>query len=59
MWPGKDAYYPGTEPHGMLLTTYVNELAFDAITQRSGRRPAGAVVVKENSCPKERSQPLR
>jgi hypothetical protein len=51
MWPGKEAFYTGTEPHGMLLTTYVNELALDAITNRSGRMPAGAVVVKENYMP--------
>ncbi|MGH7901968.1 MAG: hypothetical protein ACRENZ_09545, partial [Thermodesulfobacteriota bacterium] len=24
MWPGKEAFYKGTEPHGPLLTTYVN-----------------------------------
>lgn len=51
MWPGKEAFYTGTEPHGMLLTTYVNELALDAINNRSGRMPAGAVVVKENYMP--------
>src|SRR3990172_11114312 len=32
LFPGKDRLYPGTEPHGMLLTTYVNDLAFDALT---------------------------
>jgi hypothetical protein len=51
MWPGKDAFCTGNEPHGMFLTTYVNELALDAITNRSGRMPAGAVVVKENYMP--------
>ncbi len=25
LWPGKGEMYPGKEPHGSLLTTYVNE----------------------------------
>jgi hypothetical protein len=51
MWPGKDALYAGTEPHGMLLTTYVNESALNAITSGAGMMPAGAIVVKENYMP--------
>lgn len=48
MWPGKDRLYAGQEPHGMLLTTYLNPLALDAVTNRAGALPAGSIVVKEN-----------
>ncbi|MEX2282826.1 MAG: cytochrome P460 family protein [Gemmatimonadota bacterium] len=48
MWPGKDRLYKGTEPHGMLLTTYVNDLAYDAITNGAATLPAGSIVIKEN-----------
>ncbi len=47
-WPGKGELYRGTEPHGMLLTTYVNALALDALTNGAAMMPAGAVIVKEN-----------
>jgi hypothetical protein len=48
MWPGKTARYTGTEPHGMLLTTYVNDRAYNALTSGAATMPAGAVIVKEN-----------
>lgn len=51
MWPGREALYPGTEPHGMLLTTYVNQLGHDAISAGAGTMPVGAIVVKENYMP--------
>lgn len=51
MWPGKSALYSGAEPHGMLLTTYVNGLALDAITNGATVLPAGSIVVKENYMP--------
>lgn len=51
MWPGKDRLYPGVEPHGMLLTTYVNELAYQALAAGSTTLPPGAVIVKENYMP--------
>ncbi|MDH3292100.1 MAG: cytochrome P460 family protein [Gemmatimonadota bacterium] len=51
LWPGKAKLYKGTEPHGMLLTTYLNSVALDAVTNKAGRMPAGAVVVKENYMP--------
>jgi hypothetical protein len=51
MWPGKGEMYPGTEPHGALLTTYVNDQALQAIQQKSGQMPDGAIVVKENYTP--------
>lgn len=54
-WPGTEPFYEGREPHGMLLTTYVNDAARDAIpAMRMGTAdamPLGAVIVKENYQP--------
>lgn len=50
-WPGKGKFYTGQEPHGMLLTTYLNDLAYDALTNKAGRFPAGAIIVKVNYAP--------
>jgi len=51
MFPGKGELYSGTEPHGMLLTTYVNRIASDALTNGASALPAGAIIVKENYMP--------
>ncbi len=51
LFPGKDKLYQGTEPHGALLTTYVNRTAYEALTGGAGEFPAGAIVVKENYTP--------
>jgi len=51
LWPDKGELYMGTEPHGMLLTTYLNDLALDAVTNKAGAMSAGAIVVKENYMP--------
>ncbi|MDX1623371.1 MAG: cytochrome P460 family protein [Gemmatimonadota bacterium] len=51
LWPDKGRLYPGTEPHGMLLTTYVNDLAEDALTNGAAEMPDGAIVVKDNYAP--------
>jgi len=48
MWPGKKALYPGKEPHGALLTTYVNKTAYTAIKGKKGQLPDGSIIVKEN-----------
>ncbi|MBI4513620.1 MAG: cytochrome P460 family protein [Gemmatimonadetes bacterium] len=50
-WPGKGTLYKGQEPHGALLTTYLNPLAHDALTNKAGKLSAGAIVVKENYAP--------
>jgi len=47
-WPGTTPLYPGTEPHGALLTTYVNPAARGALRRGDESMPPGAVVVKEN-----------
>ena len=50
-WPDKGELYTGQEPHGMLLTTYLNEAALAALTSKAGTMPDGAIVVKENYMP--------
>lgn len=52
LWPGKGRLYEGTEPHGMLLTTYANDVAYDALLQGGAADlPPGAILVKENYMP--------
>ena len=53
-WPGKGAMYKGTKPHGAFLTTYVNDVAYDAIVHKRGSLPYGSIVVKENYMPDKR-----
>lgn len=50
-FPGKQALYRGQVPHGMLLTTYVNDIAFKALGAKSASMPYGAILVKENYTP--------
>jgi hypothetical protein len=50
-FPGTGELYSGTEPHGMLLTTYVNRIAHEALTHGAATLPAGAIIVKENYMP--------
>jgi hypothetical protein len=51
LWPGTERLYEGTEPHGALLTTYVNETAQDALAGLTGEMPRGSIIVKENYKP--------
>ena len=51
LWPGLGEKYEGGDPHGMLLTTYLNPAAYDALTGKDGVMPEGAVIVKENYTP--------
>jgi hypothetical protein len=48
MWPGKTAFYQGQEPHGALLTTYINLPALMGVVGTKGEMPEGAIIVKEN-----------
>ena len=48
LWPGTEAFYKGNQPHGILLTTYVNPVALRAIESGASAMPDGAIVVKEN-----------
>ena len=51
LWPEKGRLYTGQEPHGMLLTTYLNSVAHEALTSGAATMPAGAIIVKENYMP--------
>ena len=51
LWPGRGEKYQGDDPHGILLTTYLNPAAYDALDSKAGIMPDGAVVVKENYIP--------
>ena len=51
LWPGKGELYTGQEPHGMLLTTYLNDVALQALNSGASVMPAGAIIVKENYMP--------
>ena len=50
LFPGSTEMYAGTDPHGMLLTTYVNSAAFNAI-EAGETTPSGSILVKENYSP--------
>jgi len=51
LWPGKGEFYKGTEPHGMLLTTYLNQAAYEAVEKKENQLPNGSIVIKENYMP--------
>ena len=51
LWPGKGELYTGQEPHGMLLTTYLNDVALQALNSGASVMPPGAIIVKENYMP--------
>ena len=51
LWPGTERFYQGNPPHGMLLTTYVNDVARRALEGGQTIMPEGAGVIKENHTP--------
>ena len=51
LWPGLGEKYEGPPPHGMLLTTYLNDDAFNALAGEAGSFPNGSIIVKENYTP--------
>ena len=51
LWPGRGEKYQGDDLHGALLTTYLNPAAFEALDNKAGVLPNGAIVVKENYTP--------
>lgn len=51
LMPGTTAQMAGNSPHGAFITTYVNETALNAITNRRGQIPPGGIVIKENFMP--------
>ena len=51
LWPGLGEKVAGGDPHGMLLTTYLNPPALDALNAKQGVMPNDAIIVKENYMP--------
>lgn len=49
-WPGKGKMYKGKNPHGALLTTYVNDFAQKSIKKMKGMAN-NSIIVKENYAP--------
>ena len=41
LWPGLGEKYQGGDPHGMLLTTYLNPAAVKALEDKKGVMPDG------------------
>jgi hypothetical protein len=57
LWPGKGRLYKGTEPHGVLLTTFVNDAAYFSIKKKKGMAD-GSIIVKENYSPDKKFMAL-
>ena len=53
LFPGKEKMYPGREPHGAYLSTYVNAIAFNSLRGENAPLPIGSVLVKENYLPNQ------
>jgi hypothetical protein len=47
LWPGKGKFYKGAAPHGALLTTYINDTAFDSVKKKTPMTDT-AIIVMEN-----------
>ena len=47
LWPNKGKLYKGTEPHGALLTTFVNNTAHFSLKNKKGME-VGSIIAKEN-----------
>ncbi len=51
MWPGKEALYQGTPPHGALLTTYINSIGYESVVKKENVLPSGTIIVNEDYMP--------
>lgn len=51
LFPGTTEQYEGKEPHGALLTTYVNDEAKDSIDGKEGMMEDGSIIAKQNYTP--------
>jgi len=47
LWPGKEKFTPGKDPHGAFVTAYVNPVAYRSITGKAGMA-FGSLIVVEN-----------
>lgn len=50
-WPEMGEMYQGQAPHGAQLTTYLNEIAADALGGGAEEFPEGSIIVKQNYTP--------
>lgn len=55
-WPEKQPYYEGGDPHGALLSTYLNNQAAQGLSRMRTQDarddiPFGSIIVKENYLP--------
>ncbi len=50
VWPGKGKMVKGTEPHGAIITVYVNDIALKSIKAGKGMGN-NSIVLKENYTP--------
>lgn len=48
MWPGTDPLHKGSDPHGALLTTYINSIGYKAVAKKQSESPPGTIIVMEN-----------
>lgn len=48
LWPGKGELFEGGEPHGALHTVYISPIGSDALNEKIGFMPDGALIIKEN-----------
>jgi hypothetical protein len=53
LWPGKGEMFKGTEPHGSLLNTYVNDRAYESIEKKKGMKN-NSIILKENYAPNKK-----
>jgi len=51
LWPDLEPMYEGSEPHGLRLTTYANDIVQEVLASGQTLIPSGATVVKENYAP--------
>ena len=50
LWPGLGERYAGQEPHGVLLTTYLNPAAYDALTGKRAVCPTTPSSSRRTTC---------
>jgi hypothetical protein len=57
LWPDREPFYEGIDPHGILLNTYLNGPAFQGLMALkdvqgdASELPYGSMIVKENYSP--------
>jgi hypothetical protein len=50
-FPGTRAFHNGQQPHGMLITTYVNDAALAGLLRKADAMPDGSMLIAENYMP--------